>query len=163
MISLLISDRIDTKGALLMAYTIDRPSRTYKTWVDGFTITQEIKQNVNQIKSCFNIVSSEHNVDTTTEWVDYPVKNMINLIEKNAPMIKDYLPLIETTDKTRQRHWLCSTFLLNSGKKIKMYMPKTYSIDLLKGAIKRRSVLSLSDGERVYAVKYNEITAILTE
>lgn len=146
-----------------MAYTIDRPSKIYKTWVGDFTITQEIKQNGNQIKTNFEIVSSEHSIDVSTDWVNYPPMNMMDLIEKVAPMIVDYLPLIETTDISRQRTWLCSTFLLSNGKKIKMYMPKAYSINLLKGARERKDCLYLTDGERIFAPKYNEIKAILIE
>ena len=42
-------------------------------------------------------------------------------------------------------------------------MPKTYSINLLKGAIERKDVLNLTDGERVFVTKFNEIKAILLE
>lgn len=146
-----------------MSYTIDLPSRTYKSWVGDFTVTQNIKRNGNQIKTNFEIISSEHQIDNETDWIDYPPANMMSLIEKAAPMITDYLPLIETTDVSRQRNWLCSTYLLNSGKKIKIYMPKTYSINLLKGAIERKDVLNLTDGERVFVTKFDEIKAILLE
>lgn len=74
-----------------MAYTIDRPSRTYKTWIGDFTLTQEIKQNGNRIKTNFEIVSSEHSIEVSTDWVDYPPTNMMEIIEKAAPMISNYL------------------------------------------------------------------------
>ena len=67
-----------------MSYTIDLPSRTYKSWVGDFTVTQNIKRNGNQIKTNFEIISSEHQIDNETDWIDYPPANMMSLIEKTA-------------------------------------------------------------------------------
>ena len=75
------------------------------------------------------------------------------------PAITESLPLIESNDKGRSL--VCSAYLLQGGKQIKLYLPISATTKQLENLIERHDRIQLSDGERIYNVDYKKIEALI--
>ena len=142
-----------------MAYTISLPTITYRTMNGEFTVTKEQQKTGDSLKVRFSIVATGTNLEKTTDWVDIPISDPIGLIKNTMPSITDNLPLIEANDKGRGL--VCSAYLLQGGKEIKLYLPISTTAKQLSNIIARHDQIQLSDGERVYTVSYKEIEALI--
>lgn len=144
---------------LSMAYTISLPTKTYKTLNGEYTITQEKQKTGNLVKTRFNIVATGVTKEKTTDWMNTPLSDPIDIIKKAMPSITDNLPLVESNDKGRT--YTCSAYLLKGGKVIRLYLPITDTINRLGHLIEQHDSLQLSDGEHVYSVSYKDIEALI--
>ena len=142
-----------------MAYTISLPNITYRTMNGEFTVTKEQQKTGDAIKLRFSIVAAASNSEKTTDWVNYPISDPVGLIKKSMPAITESLPLIESNDKGRSL--VCSAYLLQGGKQIKLYLPISATTKQLENLIERHDRIQLSDGERIYNVDYKKIEALI--
>lgn len=146
-----------------MPYIHSLPSKTYKTLNGEFSVTQERQITGNTIKTRFNINTTGQNLEKTTDWVEFPQPDPVELIKKAMPTITDSLPLIQTLDIDKDRIYVCSAFLLKGGKEIKLYLPIADTVERLKSLISRHDKTQLSDGERVYNINYKDIEALIID
>ena len=142
-----------------MAYTISLPNITYRKMNGENTVKKKQQKTGNKIKLRCRIVASEKKKKKTTDWVNYPISDPVGLIKKTMPAITESLPLIESNDKGRSL--VCSAYLLQGGKQIKLYLPISATTKQLENLIERHDRIQLSDGERIYNVDYKKIEALI--
>lgn len=70
-----------------MAYTISLPTKTYKTLNGEYTITQEKQKTGNLVKTRFNIVATGVTKEKTTDWMNTPLSDPIDIIKKPCPLL----------------------------------------------------------------------------
>ncbi len=145
-----------------MAFYIEKPTRSFKTLNDQFTINQEIRRKSdNKDFETKLSISGTNGLSIDTSWSPLiSWKNLLDIIISQTPMIKENFPLIETSEQRLERTLLCSAYLLKDGTLVKVYMPKYYTLRELTGALNRNGKIPLANGILVHA---RDIAAIINE
>lgn len=145
-----------------MAFYIEKPTRSFKTLNEQFTINQEIRRKSNNKAFETQLsISGTNGLSIDTSWSPLiSWKNLLDIIISQAPMIKENFPLIETSEQQLGRTLLCSAYLLKDGTLVKVYMPKYYTLRELTGALNRNDKIPLSNGILVHS---RDIAAIVNE
>lgn len=152
-----------------MAYFAQIAVNYYESWDHRVKIIQEINQGFvdNELKQLTRFKVTMPELDQTTSWIKYPLSNSLyDELVKQVPSLKTeivVLPFVETTCKHRNHDIICSAYLLRSGKLIKLYMPLVDTVSKF-GLYRKKSIgFSVSDGQRIYALKPSDVAMILEE
>lgn len=147
----------------MMAYVVQVPARTYVTLDKSFQITQERQSTNGKFATRFNVSAPAVKLSTSTEWLNYPLDNMVREIMHVAPSIEGHLPLIETTDDNSDHGFLCASFLLRNGELYHLYRPKQEAIEILQNLLQHHHKIWLSDDNHYAMIDSRDIAAVVLE
>ncbi len=146
-----------------MAYVIQLPARTYATLDKSFQITQERQSTNGKLATRFNVSVPAVKRSTSTEWLNYPLDNMVREIMHVAPSIEGHLPIIETTDDNGDHGLLCASFLLRNGELYHLYRSKQEALEILQNLLQHRDRIWLSDDDHYAMIDSRNIAALVLE